>query len=231
MKNDKLACATIVGLLVIAIASGALEAAAVAGCGNKASMIDFGCREFWLNRYQTTVQTLLSTTVGAVGLYFVLKQLDALGQQNEMTRAALEANTQAHRATQLTVIGKAVSAINKHAAAAGTLSLETVAIMDGTLGTKRKPDPTFYADVAASIPDVYPVLTDKSLVDQWKALKAELDVLQPYILLQSIDLVRGKVQETAEQRMNNPPKDMLDAFGRCLKLNQDFLAFAKRIDV
>lgn len=83
--------------------------------------IEFGCFEFWLNRYQTTLQTIVSCAIGAAGLYFVLRQLVALGQQNEMTRAALEATLRAQKLAENAAKAKAAVAIESYAAGTAML--------------------------------------------------------------------------------------------------------------
>lgn len=72
MKNDKLAAATVAGLLCAAVAAGYIEAAAVAGCAKKVNLVDFSCREFWLNRYQSLIGGLLALA-GALGTIGVMR--------------------------------------------------------------------------------------------------------------------------------------------------------------
>ncbi|QEL26136.1 hypothetical protein FQV39_28655 [Bosea sp. F3-2] len=71
--------------------------------------------EFWLNRYQTTLQTIVSSTIAVFGLYFVVKQLREITRQNEMTRAALELAGQNHQNNLRTGRAAASQAITQYA--------------------------------------------------------------------------------------------------------------------
>lgn len=76
MKSDKWAAATIAGLLGVAVGAGHLQTFAIAGCDAKASAVDYGCFEFWFNRYQTAWAALLGTagTLIAAGFAWVAVQ-------------------------------------------------------------------------------------------------------------------------------------------------------------
>ncbi len=186
-----------------------------------------GCGEFWFNRYQTSLQTVISAGIGAAGLFFIIQQLRELASQNAMTRQALEANTRQHEAQNLSLTAKAKFAIGLHASGAGTAMLEALAAYSDRPITPKSPDHEFIGRVAASIVDIYPVLRTKELREEWKLLKAEYDVLVAYVIARRIT----RDSTDFAKHLSNPPKDLIDAAARAGALNTRFVSLASKIDI
>lgn len=106
------------------IAAPACKAARAATQGAKD--FDFGCLEFWLNRYQTTLQTAITGGIGAAGLFFVLRQLNALSQQNQMTQEALALSLREAKASDRASRLRARQAIRSIAGKAFQLQFESI---------------------------------------------------------------------------------------------------------
>lgn len=207
------------------------DAATLERASDQLKGIVFSCAEFWLNRYQTTFQTAVSSIIGGAGLFFIIQQLREITRQNDMTRLALEANTQAHAASRLNLTGKAIVAVQLYAAGANTLMMEAMKSLSPSLSQAAPIDYPFFARVTASLPDVYPALTTDTLVNEWKRLKAEYDILSIYIMASALPGIADKAREAVGERMHAAPKDLTDAIVRAAKLSMATTQFAKKIDI
>lgn len=179
------------GAVATAIAS---DVAAPACSAAKAQLaaakdFDFGCLEFFFNRYQTTTQTVLSSALAGAGLYFVLKQLSALGQQNEMTRQALSISLEqvrgAHRAQRL----QAQFAVNTYSTKAFTLQFEG---MKAWSPNKQE----FSFDIREFMPaegsalQIMSALENQAEIDKWVSLNESYSQLVMYIDAKKHDMLK-----------------------------------------
>mgnify|MGYP001627232659 CR=1 FL=1 len=207
------------------------DAAVLEKASDQLKGVVFSCWEFWLNRYQTTFQTAVSSVIGGAGLLFIVQQLREITRQNDMTRLALDANTQAHAASRLNLTGKAIVAVQMYASGANTLMMEAMKCLSPTLSKAAPIDYPFFARVTASLPDVYPALVNQTLVSEWKTLKAEYDILSIYIMASAVPGVADKAREAVGANAHAAPHDLTDAIVRAAKLGMAMSQFAKKIDI
>lgn len=139
------------------------------------------CTEFWINRYQTTVQTLLSFGIGAAGLFFVLRQLHALARQNEMTRASLETNTAAQQQSARIAIGRAIGAIDAYSFASFAMCQHVKGRHDGKLFMDSSKRIKLIDQAQSARPAIYAVLTTPALRERWRVFEGEFDNIAVYL--------------------------------------------------
>lgn len=187
----------------------------------------FGCREFWFNRYQTTVQTIISSMIGAIGIFFVVQQLIELGRQNDITRSALEANLEADRATRRMFIGKALVAINKFDDAVAHLSHHGLTLIG--VDSNELYNHAVVAKADEAISDIYPALYTKGSQEEWKKFQRELKVVSLYVKQR----LEGYEPDEAKQIFldaQEAPVDDNDAAQRALGLTVTVIQLRHSID-
>lgn len=180
--------------------------------------IEFGCLEFWLNRYQTTLQTIISGGIGAAGLYFVLKQLAALGQQNEMTRAALEATRRQHDAAERGLRGKARVALGAFSSACIALFHEAIIAGDPTQNRSTQINYEPFQKASAMLGEIAPALDTIELRAEWTVLQEEYNRLFAYIGSCRSGVPLDKVQQAFVDH-TQMPANLADAAKRAWGLS------------
>lgn len=186
------------------------------------------CFEFWMNRYQATVQTVLSGAIGATGLYFVLKQLRALGDQNEMTRMALASNLRQQEAAERSLRAKAEIGINAYAAATTGLFVELGKTQSTKFDYSEKFDTEKYGIGAQYNADISAALHNDELREAWRVLTKEYNSLLMYVGLSFIRTT-PEFDERIAAGFSDQPKDVVDAFVRIHTLSQGLSRLAKRL--
>lgn len=150
--------------------------------------IEFGCLEFWLNRYQTTLQTIISGGIGAAGLFFILRQLAALGHQNEMTRAALEMSLGEAKRSERLMRLRARQAVRNIGSRAFMLQFDALK----AFSPKRQ---QLEYDMKAYIPKeeeqiaIFSALVSQAEIDRWNGLMAEYTTLVSFIGAKKEDIM------------------------------------------
>lgn len=141
----------------------------------------YGPREFWLNRYQTSIQTVVSFFVGSLGIYFVIRQLKELGQQNYLTRQALEANTKEQASNRRARLASAELALDRGIAIVERLTEESIrarGLHPPISDTERSEIDAFRLLVT----EIYPAFETEDLVSDWDDIFGEFEQVSAYIL-------------------------------------------------
>lgn len=82
MKSNKLAAATIVGLLVAAVSASYLVSKGADLCLTKPKLVETTCIEFWFSRYQTILASLVAGAIALSALIPVYRQLNLANKQH-----------------------------------------------------------------------------------------------------------------------------------------------------
>lgn len=188
-----------------------------------------GCIEFWLNRYQTTVQTIASFLLGGAGLYFVVRQISQLIEQNKLISKQLAAHQSELDASYRVACGRAVVAIEQYQTAAYEILVELLKF--------RQPDPKLSAidlDQTANLarqgtPAIYEVLRTNEVIADWKALAKEFEDLRHYAIMRRQGFGAADIQQLNFDR--KLPQSDDEAEERSLALPESFRAFGTRIDI
>lgn len=192
MSGQKLSRRWIIAGGVVAItAAGAgawsLRNMAVSACRNPQRVKDLdmakanGCGEFWLNRYQTTIQTVVSFFVGGLGIYFVIRQLKELGQQNYLTRQALEANTKEQASNRRARLASAELALDRGTAIVERLTEESIRaqVVHRPISDKERAE---FEAFRLLVTEIYPALETADLVSDWDTIFSEFEQVSAYII-------------------------------------------------
>jgi|GEM_PF-6990463 len=189
----------------------------------------FSCGEFWLSRYQTTVQTIISGAIGAVGLYFVLKQLAGLNQQNEMTRAALQATLRQQEATERGLRAKARVAISTFASASVALFHEAMIADDPAQNRATKINYEPFQKAAAMLGEIAPALDTIEDRAEWTVLHQEYGRLFAYIGACRAGMTLDKIQQAFIDQ-EQAPKDLVNAAKRAWVLSTMMNNLSTKLD-
>lgn len=168
-----------------------------------------GCIEFWFNRYQTTVQTLFSTVIGAIGILFVVRQLKELAKQNEMARIALEANVHQLRILQEGAKAKAFAAIGNYRNA--TLHMRD-AFRDKLAGKELAPDRIHNDQTEKWLPEINAGIAGVITRDEWDAVYDNYVDLYHHL---SIEIGVLKLDRLDAFNQSRLPTSTEDAIARC----------------
>jgi len=172
-----------------------------------------GCFEFWLNRYQTTLQTVISAAIGIMGLYFVLSQLKALGEQNDVARAALQAETAAKSAIRRITIAKAINSIDRF--------IQAAMIFHENANSLRKSGKCLHSEddlrgamerALADMVEIYPALETDEVEANWNEIESLFRDVASYLGLRA----NGHSSEDIAQAIENSPATDLDAMKRAV---------------
>lgn len=178
MKRENIATLVFAGVMggAVAFAIGAEIARNI--CVPPAAGAEFGCIEFWANRYQTTLQTAATTLLTAAGLVFVVRQLRELTLQNRMTAEALKSTLRAERLAQKTARIRAAFAMEAYAAGAALLYLRAPKMIDRT--HRSVDDAQYWTDMRVKQVDISSGMVDPNLAARWESTRREFDLLFLY---------------------------------------------------
>lgn len=165
---------------------------------------DFGCFEFWMNRYQSTFQTIISAAVGGAGLYFVLKQLRGLAEQNEMTAAALNESRREQSASRRVAIARGISGLSTYTGAATMVLLEATRQHETRSPPKSPKDMGNFGDLAQANVDVYAVLTTPALRRQWQHTRNRFSAAMTFVSLNANEWARSRLTNTTFGEVKMP---------------------------
>lgn len=146
-----------------------------------------GCFEFWFNRYQTTIQTIVSGGIGAAGLYFVLKQLAALGQQNAMTRAALEGDMREKAAARRLAMAHAIIGVRRLVRLAGEFLVQLGNFDVNGEFTKSAEDlAKAVIETNEQTTAIFPALETVEIEQNWTEIEARMNSATSYVALRAM---------------------------------------------
>lgn len=188
-----------------------------------------GCYEFWINRYQTTIQTAASILLGGAGLYFVLKQLHGLREQNLLTGKALEATLREQQASAARAIGQASVSVTRFSGAAAALLVASHNLLNGELSPFPETEKLKIDEAAKTLPDLYPGLQTLGLVERWRELHNNFGDLSAYIVMRSAGFTVAEVEQASDER--SMPSDDADAHTRCMGLVMDIMALGRELRI
>lgn len=187
-----------------------------------------GCAEFWVNRYQASIQTVISSTIGAVGLYFILAQLHALGDQNEMTRRALESNLRQQHAADRSIKVRAQIGLNAYSAATVGLVADLAKTETPGFDATVKFEAEKYSIAPLHNAEISAALHSQELLETWNQLFKEYGVLLIYVGLRFVRMTPDMGAKVAEH-FENKPRDAVDAFVRLHVLANGFTRLYDRV--
>lgn len=181
-----------------------------------------GCGEFWINRYQTSIQTVVSGLIGGAGLFFVLRQLSEISHQNEMTQRALEATTRNSARDHRRAAGKAISAINEYAKLSGRLALLCALVMGKQVSNAGQEIPEKdFAAAARNLADIYEALDSDSQKAAWVNAQREFEALTAYIMARGSGLTVSQAVQLGRSGYMGPTTDA-EAMDRAVNLSVAF---------
>lgn len=145
-----------------------------------------GCFEFWLNRYQATIQTIISSALAGAGLFFVLRQLKELGQQNKMTRAALEADTREKAAARRLVMARAIVAVGRLGRLAGVFLVQIATLrVDGRFTMTSEELAKTTVEAHEQTTEIFPALETTEIEADWAEIEDRMNSATGYITLRA----------------------------------------------
>ncbi|KRE02583.1 hypothetical protein ASE61_14990 [Bosea sp. Root670] len=160
-----------------------------------------GCFEFWLNRYQTTIQTIISSALAGAGLFFVLKQLKELGQQNKMTRAALEADTREKAAARRLVMARAIVAVGRLGRLAGVFLVQIGTLrVDGRFPMSFEELAKTAVEAHEQTTEIFPALETTEIETDWTEIEARMNSATSYITLRANGYAPSEVAQALSGR-------------------------------
>lgn len=188
-----------------------------------------GCIEFWTNRYQTTIQTIASLLLGGAGLFFVVRQISQLIEQNKLISKQLATHQSELDASYRVACGRAVVAVEQYQAAAYEIMGELMRI--------RQPDLKFVQgdlDQPAILarqgtPAIYEVLRAPEVIVDWKALAKEFEDLRQYAIMRRQGFSAADIQQLNFNR--DLPKSDEEGEQRSVALPESLRVFGTRIDI
>lgn len=219
----------LLGSAAVAVAAAAggwtLRNMAVSACRNPQRVKDLemvkanGCREFWINRYQTTIQTVISGLIGGAGLFFVLRQLREISRQNEMTKRTLEVTNRNSERQYRRAAARALSAIDEYAKISAHLAMHCARLQGQKLPyTGPELSEKDFKEASRGLADIYEVLESDADKAAWMTAQREFDSLTMYISSRREGLEVAQAVQLGGAGYSGPANDA-EAMSRAIDLS------------
>lgn len=142
------------------------------------------CLEFWLFRYQTNVQTLASSFIGALGLYYVVRQLKEIVAQNKVTQATLEATLQTQADARRQATAKARVGLSRYSKAVTHLWTYAFRFISAS-SSEAVLDVREIELAQESIVDILPALYNEERTTAWKAFEDDFNEVVSFLVMRN----------------------------------------------
>jgi|HigsolmetaAR206D_1030411.scaffolds.fasta_scaffold13358_2 hypothetical protein len=162
----------------------------------------------WWERYQTTIQTVASSVIGAFGIFMVVQQLVALRKQNSVAIGALRL---ARDERQQALLLRKAAAIQSFSLLASSTRTPMFAMLAVIVGTKTE----YHAELVKSVEKKFgdaaatitPALDTEPLLRQWFAIEDAYNSLMPFVACRYAGLSAEQCKEALMDTENVPESD------------------------